>query len=270
VGTNPACSKTREYGGPRLRGSTGFPGVSRVPGSWTLVAGCGTRAGQASRQVAEAQIDKTMEEEEIGSLKPFPSGELMYKKDAAKFAGVSLKTLEGYVAKGVINKWKNIVNGRTYYDKQELLKMIGSRLPQKRLVIAYCRAAPFPDRGAAGVSVLARLQAQTDRVLGYCTAAGVRVDEIIQDTGKAGSLAGRSGLDRLFETVLRKQVSMVIVETPDRLARFAGAEILERFLTWHGVELHVIQKTLYLEEYREELKEDLAYLILESRALIGD
>jgi predicted site-specific integrase-resolvase len=70
--------------------------------------------------------------------------------------------------------------------------------------------------------------------------------------------------------VLRKQVSMVIVETPDRLARFAGAEILERFLTWHGVELHVIQKTLYLEEYREELKEDLSYLILESRALIGD
>ena len=63
---------------------------------------------------------------------------------------------------------------------------------------------------------------------------------------------------------------MVIVETPDRLARFAGAEILERFLTWHGVELHIIQKGLYLEEYREELKEDLSYLILESRALIGD
>ena len=61
---------------------------------------------------------------------------------------------------------------------------------------------------------------------------------------------------------------MVVVETPDRLARFAGAEILERFLTWHGVELHVIQKGLYTEEYRDELKDDLTHLILESRALI--
>jgi len=203
-------------------------------------------------------------------LAEFPTGELVYKKGAAEFLGVSLKTLDRYVKAGRLRHWKNVVNGRIYYDKQDLLKLIGSKLPQTRLVIAYCRAAPFPDRGAAGVSVLARLQAQVDRVLGYCTAAGVRVDEIIQDTGKAGSLAGRSGLDKIFDLVLRKQVSMVIVETPDRLARFAGAEILERFLTWHGVELHVIQKTLYLEEYREELKEDLSYLILESRALIGD
>jgi predicted site-specific integrase-resolvase len=63
---------------------------------------------------------------------------------------------------------------------------------------------------------------------------------------------------------------MVIVETPDRLARFTGSEILERFLTWHGVEYHVIQNHLHLEEYREELKNDLTYLILESRKLIGE
>ena len=194
----------------------------------------------------------------------------MYKKEAAQFLGVSLKTLEGYVNRGSINKWKNEINGRTYYDKQELLKLLGSRLPQTREVVVYCRAAGIPDQGSAGVSSRTRLQAQQDRVLQYCTAAGIRVDQVIAEVGKAGSLVGRSGLDKIFDLVLRKQVSMVVVETPDRLARFAGAEILERFLTWHGVELHVIQKTLYLEEYREELKEDLSYLILESRALIGD
>ena len=194
----------------------------------------------------------------------------MYKKEAAQFLGVSLKTLEGYVNRGSINKWKNEINGRTYYDKQELLKLLGSRLPQTREVVVYCRAAGIPDQGSAGVSSRTRLQAQQDRVLQYCTAAGIRVDQVIAEVGKAGSLVGRSGLDKIFDLVLRKQVSMVIVETPDRLARFAGAEILERFLTWHGVELHVIQKTLYSEEYRAELKEDLSYLILESRALIGD
>ena len=194
----------------------------------------------------------------------------MYKKEAAQFLGVSLKTLEGYVNRGSINKWKNEINGRTYYDKQELLKLLGSRLPQTREVVVYCRAAGIPDQGSAGVSSRTRLQAQQDRVLQYCTAAGIRVDQVIAEVGKAGSLVGRSGLDKIFDLVLRTQVSMVIVETPDRLARFAGAEILERFLVWHGVQLHVIQKTLYSEEYRAELKEDLSYLILESRALIGD
>ena len=209
-----------------------------------------------------------MEEQDSSTLLPFPTGELVYKKDAAKFLGVSLKTLEGYVAKGTLNKWKNRVNGRTYYDKQELLKLLGSRLPQKRDVVVYCRAAGIPDQGAAGVGSRKRLQAQVDRVLAYCTAAGIRVDQIIQEVGKAGNLTGRSGIDKIFDLTLRKQISMVVVEVPDRLARFAGAEILERFLTWHGVELHVIQKSLYLEEYRDELKDDLTHLILESRALI--
>ncbi|CAB4219085.1 COG2452 Predicted site-specific integrase-resolvase [uncultured Caudovirales phage] len=202
-------------------------------------------------------------------LAEFPTGELVYKKGAAEFLGISLKTLDRYVKAGTLRHWKNSINGRIYYDKQDLLKLLGSRLPQSRQVVVYCRAAGIPDQGAAGVSSRTRLQAQQDRVLQYCTAAGIRVDQVIAEVGKAGSLVGRSGLDKIFDLVLRKQVSMVIVETPDRLARFAGAEILERFLTWHGVELHVIQKTLYQEEYREELKEDLSYLIMGSQALLG-
>jgi predicted site-specific integrase-resolvase len=198
----------------------------------------------------------------------FPTGELVYKKGAAEFLGISLKTLDRYVKAGTLRHWKNEINGRIYYDKQDLLKLLGSRLPQTREVVVYCRAAGIPDQGSAGVSSRTRLQAQVDRVLGYCTAAGIRVDRVIGDIGKAGNLTGRSGVDKIFDLVLRKQISMVVVETPDRLARFAGAEILERFLTWHGVELHVIQKGLYTEEYRDELKDDLTHLILESRALI--
>jgi hypothetical protein len=57
----------------------------------------------------------------------FPTGELVYKKEAAKFLGVSLKTVDRYVADGRLQNWKNQVNGRTYYDKQDLLKLLGSR-----------------------------------------------------------------------------------------------------------------------------------------------
>ena len=203
-------------------------------------------------------------------LVPFPTGELLYKREAAQFLGISLKTLEGYVAKGAIHKWKNTINGRTYYDKQELLKLLGSRLPQSREVWVYTRAAGLADNNHQGTGAKARLAAQTERVLKYCAAAGVRVDRVVEEIGRAGTLAGRGGLDKIMEAVFRKQISMVIVETPDRIARFAGAEIIERFLTWHGVELHVVSQHLVTEEMREELKSDLTDIILESRRLIGD
>jgi predicted site-specific integrase-resolvase len=215
-------------------------------------------------------MQEQLNHQPTGELVPFPTGELLYKREAAQFLGISLKTLEGYVAKGAINKWKNRINGRTYYDKQELLKLLGSRLPQTREVWVYTRAAGLQDNNHQGTGAKARLAAQTERVLKYCAAAGVRVDRVVEEIGKAGSLAGRGGLDKIMDAVLRKQVSMVIVETPDRIARFAGAEIIERFLTWHGVELHVVSQHLVTEEMREELKSDLADLILESRRLIGE
>lgn len=200
----------------------------------------------------------------------FPTGDLLYSKDAAKFLGISPKTLARYNKAGLIRNWKNQVNGRTYYDRADLLKLLGSRLPQTREVWVYCRAAGIPDQGAAGVSVKKRLQAQVDRVLEYCTKAGIRVDEVIQEIGKADSLEDRPGIERLMEKILRKELSMVVVETPDRLARFAGAEILERFFAWHGVEYHVIQKTLYLKEYRDEIKGDLAGVLFRAKQLMGD
>jgi predicted site-specific integrase-resolvase len=200
----------------------------------------------------------------------FPTGDIMYRKDAAKFLGISPKTLTRYVKAGILRNWKNQVNGRTYYDRAELLKVLGSRLPQTREVWVYCRAAALPDQGSARVSVGKRLQAQVDRVLEYCTRAGVRVDHVEQEIGRAGSLDGRPGLDRLIEKILRKEVSMVVVETPDRLARFAESDLLERFFSWHGVEYHVIQKTLYLKEYRDEIKEDLAEVLFRSKQLMGD
>jgi hypothetical protein len=46
-------------------------------------------------------------------------------------------------------------------------------------------------------------------------------------------------------------------------------EVFEQFLTWHGVELHVIQPVLQLQEFRDELTEDLAGLVYEARQLMG-
>lgn len=199
-----------------------------------------------------------------------PTGNLVYKKDAARYLGISLKTLERYVKQGLVKPFKNEVNGRTYFDQLDLLALLGSRLPQAREVVLYCRAAGIPDQGKAGVSSQARLRDQVDRCTEYCTKAGVRVDRIIQEIGKGHTLNGRSGIDQLLDLVFRKKVSMIVVECPDRLARWGMGEILERFLTWHGVELHVISKGWSRAEFREEVKEDLAGILFEAKRLLGE
>ena len=198
-----------------------------------------------------------------------PLGNLVYRKQASAFLGVSPRTLDNYVKEGKLTPYKNQVNGRIYFDQADILKLLGSRLPQNREVVLYCRAAPMPDKGSAGVSAEKRLSAQVDRCTRYCTAAGIRVDRTISEVGKGESLKDRRGWTEIMDLVLRKRVSMIVMETPDRLCRWGMREVFEQFLTWHGVELHVIQPVLQLQEFRDELTEDLAGLVYEARQLMG-
>lgn len=195
---------------------------------------------------------------------------MVYKKHAAAFLGVSAKTLERYVTSGQLKPYKNQINGRVYFDKADILKLLGSRLPQDRGVVLYCRAAPMESTaGKKGQSAEARLAGQVERCTKYCTAAGIRVDRTIAEIGKGETLKGRRGWSELMDLVMRKQVSMIVVETPDRICRWGMAEAFADFLAWHGIELHVIQPVLQLQEYRDELTEDLTGIVYEARGLMG-
>jgi hypothetical protein len=194
---------------------------------------------------------------------------LVYKKEAAEFLGVSTKTVNRYVKAGLLNPFKNQVNGRVYFDKADVLKLLGGRLPQDRTVVLYCRAATIPDQGAAGVAAETRLSKQIDRCSRYCTAAGIRIDKTISEVAKGDSLDDRRGWTELMDLVLRRQVSMLVVETPDRICRWGMGQLFESFLAWHGVELHIIQPVLQLQEYRDEITEDLTNIVYQARKLMG-
>ena len=197
-----------------------------------------------------------------------PAGELISSREAAKRLGVTLRTLGRYIEQGKIKPLKNRVNGRIYIDSDQILYLLGSRVPQDRLVIAYCRTAPIPDSGAAGVSSLTRLKEQVDRVQGYCTARGIRVDEVIQEIRRANRLDDNApGLNKIMDLVVRKKVSTLIIETRDRLARFLAWDILERVLIYHGVEIHIIQEKVGRQEFIDEIKEELVDIIASAKEL---
>ena len=66
---------------------------------------------------------------------------------------------------------------------------------------------------------------------------------------------------------MRKKVSTLIIETPDRLARFIAWTLLERVLVYHGVEVLIIQPKVDRTEYVEEIKEELVDIIAEAKRL---
>jgi len=199
-----------------------------------------------------------------------PTGDMISMKEAMRRLGVSKPTIIGYVNSGRLRAYKNQINRRTYFDTDDVLKLFGQRLPQKRGVVAYCRAARLQDQGAAGVSAEERLSRQVDRVQQYCAKAGIVVDEIIADVSGATDVDNRSaGFNRLMELVLTKKCGVLVVENFDRIGRWTGAAIMKRFFTWHGVEVVEIMPNWQLEEYRIEAKQDLADVLVQAKKLMG-
>lgn len=197
-------------------------------------------------------------------------GRMLYRKDAVKFLGVHKRTVMRYEQKGLLIPIKNQVNGRVMYTEANVVAVLGSKLKQTKRVVLYCRVAVLGSRGEPGESAPARLARQVDRMQDYCVRAGIRVDEVIKDVGPVNGRKALEGHDKLIELVMRKQVSLLVVETEDRIARWGMGHLFRRFLEWHGVEVHVASPVLLREEYREEIKQDLTELIYEAKRSLGE
>lgn len=197
-----------------------------------------------------------------------PNGDYIYRRPAADFLGISPKTLDNWTRQGRLQAYRNPVNGRVYYERADVLTLLGRRLPQDRLVVLYCRATP-PGQGRTRESAEARLGEQENRCRDYCRKAEIRVDRVISELAHGDSARGRKGWAELFDLIMRKKVSTLVVETPDRICRWGMGELFEQFLAWHGVRLHVIQPVLQLQEFRDELTEDLTGLVYQARGLMG-
>jgi predicted site-specific integrase-resolvase len=199
-----------------------------------------------------------------------PLGRFMSRKEAAKFLNIMPQTLWSYEDKGIVVPYKNIVTGRVYYFENQILAVLGSKLPQSKAVVLYARTAVLGSKSKHGDSSPKRLHDQVSRMQDYCLKTGIRVDHVITDMGPGVGLKMLPGMDELIELIVRRKVSLLVVETADRLARWGMGPVFERWLTWHGVRLHVASPVLKRDEYVEEIKQDLTQVILESKKLLGE
>ncbi|MGB9813634.1 MAG: IS607 family transposase [Thermovenabulum sp.] len=90
--------------------------------------------------------------------------------------------------------------------------------------------------------------------------------EVISEIA-SGVNENRRGLQKLLNKIKRGEVEKVVVEYPDRLARF-GFEYLKFFMESFGVELVVLDGKENEEDVNKELAEDLIAIVTSFAARI--
>lgn len=112
------------------------------------------------------------------------------------------------------------------------------------VVVAYCRVSSHDQKPD--------LERQAGRVLTMCSERGIRIDRTVTEIG-SGLNGRRTKLRKLLGA---PQVSTIVVEHRDRLARF-GVEYLEAALSAHGATVVVLDDAELPDDLARDLTEVL-------------
>lgn len=194
----------------------------------------------------------------------------MTKNEAMKHLGVSLTTLKRYATRGLIRVTKYQIPHRmgwNNYDDSDVFALLGQglRSPNK-IIIAYVRAKGESKEADA------KVKEQNKRILAFSSARGISLDRIYED--RSDSMATdyglRPGLSDMMESVLRGEVSAIVLDTKCRLSRFAF-HAYEHLFKYHGVSVVIINKVLGDPYYQAEQADDIARVLSEAKiARLGE
>jgi len=161
-------------------------------------------------------------------------------------------TLINYEKKGLIKPVRTPGGVRRYRveDIERLLGMLEDGQEKAGKTILYARVSTRKQQPY--------LENQVQRLEEYAKSKGWEY-EVIKEMA-SGVNENRRGLQKLLNMVKRGEVDRVVVEYPDRLARF-GFHYLREFFDGFGVELIVINGREGEKERVQELMEDLVAIV---------
>ncbi|MBX6424130.1 IS607 family transposase [Thermosulfurimonas sp. F29] len=178
---------------------------------------------------------------------------LLTAQEVKELYGLHRNTLLNWEKQGLLKPFKT-PGGRRRYRKEDierLLGMFGDQInPEPPKVILYARVSTRKQEEY--------LKNQIERLKKYAEERGWRY-EVISEIA-SGVNENRRGLQKLLNRVKNGRVEKVVVEYPDRLARF-GFNYLKAFFESHGVELIVINGEDHEEDRMRELAEDLIAIV---------
>jgi len=176
---------------------------------------------------------------------------LLSAQQVKEIFGIHRNTLLKWEKEGLLRPVKT-PGGRRRYRRRDIERLLGicEEDDRKADVILYARVSTKKQEEY--------LRNQVERLESFARQRGWNY-EVISEIA-SGVNEKRRGLKKLLNKVRRGEVKKVVIEYPDRLARF-GYEYLKFFLESFGVELVVINGKENEEDRHKELAEDLIAIV---------
>jgi len=183
---------------------------------------------------------------------------LLTIKQCKEIYGISRISLINYEKKGLITPIRTPGGVRRYKveDIERILGIIEEKKNTKRTIL-YARVSTKKQDEY--------LKNQVKRLEEYARSNNWNY-EVIQEIA-SGVNENRRGLEKLLNMIQRGEVERVVIEYPDRLARF-GFNYLKKFFFAFGVGLIIINGNNEEKEKMIELAEDLVAIVTSFAAKI--
>jgi excisionase family DNA binding protein len=183
----------------------------------------------------------------------------MWIKEAAEVSGLSVSTIVRRIKDGRIRSTK-MPNGKWMCWDDDVYALIGRKLIRENWTVLYTRVNGTTE------SSQRLMKEQQELLLNWCLQRGMTVDKVYEDWVPSTDfrVERRPGIHALLQDIIKKRVSVVIVETSDRLAR-VGFSLFPALLRYYGVELVVVNKAIQKEAYLKEQEGDLAFLLQQAK-----
>jgi putative resolvase len=179
--------------------------------------------------------------------------QLLTIKQVSEILGVSKETLRIWDRNGDLPSLKT-TGGHRRWRKSDIDDYMGSREEEQVQVDEVCIYGRVSSHEQKQKGDLDR---QCQRLSGYCAKKRYKVTNILKDVG-SGLSDTRKSLLRLFDLVVERKISKVVIEHRDRLTRFQYS-FFEFFFNSYGVQIEVVEKKDVGEN--EELVEDIMMLM---------
>ncbi|WP_027352036.1 IS607 family transposase [Desulfotomaculum nigrificans] len=179
--------------------------------------------------------------------------ELLTISKAAKKLGVHPNSLRNWEKQGLI-KPVRLPGGQRRYSMDELNRLLqsGQLTDSQEAVVLYARVSTKKQADAG------KLDRQMERLRQYARERKFNVKAELTDVA-SGLNQKRRGLTNVLKLAERGEYKKLIIEYPDRLARF-GYSYIERHLRYCGVEIVAIAEK-EPEDAQSELVRDLLAIV---------
>jgi putative resolvase len=188
--------------------------------------------------------------------------ELLSISQAAKKLGVHPNRLRAWEKQGLINPVR-LPSGQRRYPIDEINCILGTGgvKAEPEAVVLYARVSTKKQADAGN------LDRQMERLRQYARENGFTVRSEFADVA-SGLNQKRRGLSNLLKLAERGEYKKLLIEYPDRLARF-GYSYIERHLRYCGVEIIAVAEKEPEDAHSELVRDLLAIVTSFSARLYG-